>query len=250
MAGWALSASGAFGSTKAISSTSSIHGTHHIAVLIWLYYLPRSLKEAHYVDGCVARKQSGDLEPGTGAFTATMNLAVFIVIAAVLALGIILRLAITQSLQTRRSADLNGSIRPIDIEAFRNLIDPAEDDYLRHRLPSNQFRMVRRERLRAMAAYVHLIANNAVVLIRVGQAALASGDARIAEAARQLVDDSLLLRRNATVALARIYFALAWPNSGFAAIRVADRYEQLSGAAMLLGRLQNPAVAVRLAGLR
>jgi hypothetical protein len=179
-----------------------------------------------------------------------MNLAVFIVIAAVLALGIILRLAITQSLQTRRSADLNGSIRPIDIEAFRNLIDPAEDDYLRHRLPSNQFRMVRRERLRAMAAYVHLIANNAVVLIRVGQAALASGDARIAEAARQLVDDSLLLRRNATVALARIYFALAWPNSGFAAIRVADRYEQLSGAAMLLGRLQNPAVAVRLAGLR
>jgi hypothetical protein len=178
-----------------------------------------------------------------------MNLAVFIVIAAVLALGIILRLAITQSLQTKRSA-INGAIRPVDIDAFRNLIDPAEDDYLRRCLPSSQFRTVRRERLRAMAAYVQMIANNAGVLIRVGEAALATEDGRIAGAAQQLVNDSLLLRRNATVALARIYFALAWPNSGFAAVRVAERYEQLSGAAMLLGRLQNPAVAVRLAGIR
>jgi hypothetical protein len=84
------------------------------------------------------------------------------------------------------------------------------------------------------------------VLVRVGEAALASGDARIAGAAQQLVNDALLLRRNTTVALARIYLALAWPNSGFAAVRVVERYEQLSGAAMLLGRLQNPAVPVRL----
>ncbi|MFZ0298386.1 MAG: hypothetical protein WAM13_08555, partial [Candidatus Sulfotelmatobacter sp.] len=56
----------------------------------------------------------------------------------------------------------------------------------------------------------------------------------------------LLLRRNTAVALLRIYLALAWPNSGFATGRVVDRYEQLSGAAMLLGRLQNPAVPVRL----
>lgn len=179
-----------------------------------------------------------------------MNLAIFIVIAAALALGVILRLAVTQSLQTRKSADRNGAIRPVDIEAFRNLINPAEDEYLRHRLPPSQFRIVRRERLRAMAAYVQLIASNATLLVSVGEAALASGDARLAEAARQLVNDALLLRRNATVALARIYFALAWPNSGFAAIRVADRYEQLSGAAMLLGRLQNPSTPVRLSAIR
>ena len=179
-----------------------------------------------------------------------MNLAILIVIAAALALGIILRLAITQSLQVKGSADLNGAIRPLDIEAFRNLINPAEDDYLRHRLPPGQFRVVRRERLRAMAAYVQLVANNATLLVRVGESALASGDARLAEAAGQLMNDALLLRRNATVALVRIYIALAWPNSGFAAIRVADRYEQLSGAAMLLGRLQNPSMPVRLSAMR
>jgi hypothetical protein len=175
-----------------------------------------------------------------------MNLAIVLVIAAVLALSIILRLAVTRSLQAKGSTNLAVAIRPIDIEAFRNLINPAEDDYLRRRLPPAQFRVVRRERLHAMAAYVHVAAGNAVALVRAGEAALASGDLRVAAAAHQLVNDALLLRRNATVALARIYLALAWPNSGFAAVRVVDRYEQLSGAAMLLGRLQNPAVPVRL----
>jgi hypothetical protein len=175
-----------------------------------------------------------------------MNLAIVLVITAAVALGIILRLAVTPSLQAKASVGLATTIRPIDIEAFRNLINPAEDDYLRRRLPPAQFRVVRRQRLYAMAAYVHVVAENAAVLVRLGQGAVASGDARISGAAQRVVNDALLLRRNTTVALVRIYLALAWPNSGFAAIRVVDRYEQLSGAAMLLGRLQNPAVPVRL----
>jgi hypothetical protein len=175
-----------------------------------------------------------------------MILAIVLVIAALVALSVILRLAVTQNLLTKKDAGLALAIRPIDVEAFRNLIDPAEDEYLRRRLPPAQFRMVRRERLRAMAVYVQIAASNALLLVQVGETALASGDARFAEAARQLVNDALMLRRNTTLALVRIYFAMAWPNSGFAAARVADRYEQLSGAAMLLGRLQNPAVPVRI----
>lgn len=175
-----------------------------------------------------------------------MNLAIVIVISAVLALVIILSVAVTRSLQVKGSAGTAVAIRPIDIEAFRNLIDPEEDRYLRRRLPPAQFRVVRRERLRAMAAYVHVAQSNAGVLVRVGGAALASGDPQIAAAAHQLVNDALLLRRNTTMALARIYLALALPNSGFAAVRVVERYEQLNGAAMLLGRLQNPGVPIRL----
>jgi hypothetical protein len=175
-----------------------------------------------------------------------MNLAIVIVISAAFALAIILSVAVTRSLQVKGSAGTAVAIRPIDIEAFRNLIDPEEDRYLRQRLPPAQFRMVRRERLRAMAAYVQVAGGNATVLVRVGQAALASGDPNVAGAARQLVNDALLLRRNTTVALARIYLALAWPNSDFAAVRVIERYERLNGAAMLLGRLQNPVVPVRL----
>jgi hypothetical protein len=179
-----------------------------------------------------------------------MILATVLVIAAATALGIILRLAVTPSLQAKENSDLAGAIRLIDVKAFRNLIDPSEDDYLRRQLTPAQFRLVRRERLRAMAAYIHVAGTNAAVLLRAGQAAIASGDPRIAGAAQQLVNDALLLRRNTTVALARIYVALAWPNSRFAAVRVIDRYEKVSGSAMLLGRLQNPAVPVRLSALR
>jgi len=179
-----------------------------------------------------------------------MNLAIFIVIVAALALGVILRLAVSQSLQAKGTTDLAVAIRPIDTEAFRNLINPAEDEYLRRRLPPPQFRAVRRARLRAMAVYVQAAGANAAVLVRVGEAALASADPRFAAAAQQLVNDALLLRRNTTVALVRIYLALALPNSGFAAVRVVDRYEHLSGVAMLLGRLQNPAAAIRLSALR
>ena len=180
-----------------------------------------------------------------------MILAIIIVIAAIVALGTILRLATTQHLQvSRERAGVVGSIRPVDIEAFRNLVDAAEDAYLRRRLSPAEFRVVRRKRLHAMAAYVQAVGENAAVLVRVGELALASGDPRIAAAAQQQVNDALLFRRTATVALARIYFALAWPYSTFAAVRVVDRYEQLSGSAMLLGRLQNPAVAVRLSAPR
>jgi hypothetical protein len=174
-----------------------------------------------------------------------MNLAVVIVIAAAISLVVILRLAVTRSLQGRKSNSL-ATIQPIDMEGFRNLINPAEDDFLRRRLPSGEFRPIRRLRLRAMAAYVEVAAGNAEILVRAGETALASGDLRTAEAARELVNQALLLRRNTTIAMFRIYLALAWPYSTFAAIRVIDRYEQVSGSAMLLGRLQNPGAAVRL----
>lgn len=174
-----------------------------------------------------------------------MNLAVVVVAAAILALGIILRLAVTQGLQVKESSSLAGAIRPIDLEAFRNLIDPAEDEYLRHRLPPRQFRGVRRARLLAVAAYVRVASANAAALVRVAESVLVTGDPGVADAARELVNDALTLRRNTAVALARIYLALAWPYSDFAAARVIDRYERMSGAAMLLGRLQNPAVPVR-----
>jgi hypothetical protein len=175
-----------------------------------------------------------------------MTLAIFIVIAAAIALAIILQIAVSRRLQTSRTAGLAAFIQPIDVEAFRNLVNPTEDDYLRLRLPPPQFRHVRRQRLLAMAAYVKAAGRNADVLIRIGQAALASSDARALQAAQQLVEEATLLRRNAALSLAKIYVALAWPNSGLEASRVADGYERLNGSAMLLGRLQNPAVPVRL----
>ena len=176
-----------------------------------------------------------------------MTLAIILVIVAALALIFILGITVSRSLQVSEGASLAGKIQPIDVAAFRNLINPAEDDYLRRRLPASEFRVVRRQRLRAMAAYVQTAGRNAAVLVLMGQSALAAADPQTLEAARQLVDNALLLRRNATFALVRIYVALAWPNSGLAATPILHGYERLNGSAMLLGRLQNPAAPVRIA---
>jgi hypothetical protein len=175
-----------------------------------------------------------------------MNIAIILVIAAVVALAIILRLSISGRLQVSDSSGLASRIEPLDIEAFRNLVNPAEDAYLRRRLPPAEFRHVRRERLHATAAYVRAASRNAAILVRIGQTALASSNPNTAEAARQLVDQALLLRRNAAFALLRIYVTLAWPGESLAAAPVLDSYRDLSGAAMLLGRLQNPAAPVRI----
>jgi hypothetical protein len=175
-----------------------------------------------------------------------MTLAIILVIVAALALIFILGITVSRSLQVSEGASLGGKIQPIDVAAFRNLINPAEDDYLRRRLPASEFRVVRRQRLRAMAAYVQTAGRNAAVLVLMGQSALAAADPQTSEAARQLVDNALLLRRNATLALVRIYIALVWPNSGLAATPILHGYERLNGSAMLLGRLQNPAAPVRI----
>jgi len=176
-----------------------------------------------------------------------MTLAIILIIFAVLALVSILSMTVTRSLRLSEGSGSAARIEPVDVEAFRNLVSPAEDDHLRHNLSPADFRHVRRERLRAAAAYVQVAGRNAAILARIGQNALSSGDARTAEAATRLVDQALRLRRNAAVALFRIYVALAWPNAGLAARPILDRYGDLSGAAMLLGRLQNPTEPVRIA---
>jgi hypothetical protein len=173
---------------------------------------------------------------------------VILIVAAVATLASVAGLVVSRALRPASKADLEAQIEAIDVAAFRNLIDPAEDEYLRRHLSAAQFRVTQRARLRARAAYVRVAGRNAAVLIRMGQTALATNDTRVREAALRLVNDALLLRRNAGFALLRIYADMAWPNRSTAAAGLIDRYERLGDSAMLLGRLRNPGVAVRVTG--
>lgn len=167
-----------------------------------------------------------------------MTLAIVLIIVAVLGLIFLVRVTLLGGEQRSGGSQ---QLQLIDLDAFRNLVDPAESAYLRRRLPAPEFRRVQRARLRAMASYVHAAGHNATALVRIGQAALAGNDAQTSQAARELVDNAVLLRRNATFALCRIYVALAWPHVGLAADPILHDYERVNGSAMLLGRLQNPA---------
>jgi hypothetical protein len=170
-----------------------------------------------------------------------MNLAFLLVVTALISLVVVILVARSQ-LQFSHATE----IQPVDVDAFRNLADPRESQYLRSRLPRVEFRRIQRMRLRALAAYVRAVGQNAGMLIGAGQRAMNSGHGETVEAARELVDEALLLRRNAGLALMRIYWGLLWPNAGFAAAPLLEGYKRLSGSAMLLSRLQNPTATVRL----
>ncbi len=175
-----------------------------------------------------------------------MTLAILLTVAAVLGLVLVVRIALSRMLVVKGAGDVAHAIQPLDVEAFRNLCDPDDDDFLYTQLPPADFRRVRRARLRATAGYIRTAGRNAAVLVRLGQSAITSSDPQIAAAALQLVNQALLLRRNTFLALLRIYVALAWPLSRPATDSVLEGYHRLSGSAMLLGKLQNPAVPVRI----
>jgi hypothetical protein len=176
---------------------------------------------------------------------APTSLALLLLTAAALTLATVLTIAVRSALQV--GAENICDIQPLDLDAFRNLTDPAENEYLRQKLSAGDYRSVQRLRLKAMAAYVRIAGQNAALLVRLGASAAQSSDLETASAARELMDSALLLRRNAAFALCRIYAAWLWPNAHFTASSVLDGYRQMSGSAMLLGRLQNPATPVRIA---
>jgi hypothetical protein len=170
-----------------------------------------------------------------------MNLALILVLVAIISFIAIILVA-----RSRLQFANATQIQAIDVDAFRNLADPRESEYLRTRLPAAEFRHIQRIRLRALAAYLRVVGRNAVLLIHIGQLALTSENIQTAEAARKLVDEALLLRRNTSLAMLRIYLRLLWPNTRFAATPILESYERLSGSAMLLSRLQNPAATLRI----
>src|SRR2546423_10898362 len=99
--------------------------------------------------------------------------------------------------------DLVGRTRPVDIDAFRNLIDPAEEDFLRENLPASEFLAIQKERLYAAMEYVSCAAHNAAVLVRLGEAARLSLDPKIAEAGRPMLGTALRLLLYALLATVR-----------------------------------------------
>ena len=85
-------------------------------------------------------------------------------------------------LATRRGRDLPdldrtvAVIRALDVEAFRNLVDPAEEEFLRASLPAREFRRIKRERAQTALVYVKELSKASLQFARFGDAAQQSPD--------------------------------------------------------------------------
>jgi hypothetical protein len=135
-------------------------------------------------------------------------------------------------------AELNGNIRAVDLEAFRNLIDPEEEEFLRGNLPAGEFRAIQRQRLRAAIDYLAAVSHNAALLLHLGLSARRSADPRIAETAQNLVDNALRLRLYSALAICKLCVRVAFPSAVLQPAGVAELYQVMTEWAAQLGRLQ------------
>jgi hypothetical protein len=139
---------------------------------------------------------------------------------------------------------IKGSMREIDVEALRNLLDPEEEQYLRENLPAADFRAVQRERLGAALDYIGALSHNASLLLKLGQSARQSPNPRIADVGRHVVDNAVRLRLYALQVRCGLYAKITFPGATLEPRAVVTHYQEVNNWAALLGRLQHPGGAV------
>ena len=140
-------------------------------------------------------------------------------------------------------------LKPVDLVAFRNLVDPDEEEFLQSNLSPVDFRILQRERLRAAVDYIAVTRRNAAVLLRMGEAAARSENSETVLASRRLMYSAYRLRLYAPFVIAMLLLRVALPNSRFALCWLLDHYERLSSAASDVARAQYPMYAARLSAV-
>lgn len=100
--------------------------------------------------------------------------------------------------------ELSQHLRPLDFEAFLNLVDPAEEEFLRREVSPADFAEIRKERMRAVLEYMAAARHNAAVLLRLGEAAQRSQDEALVRAGEQMVAGALTFRTNAVLLTLKI----------------------------------------------
>lgn len=166
-----------------------------------------------------------------------------ILVAAGLALAGFLFCVVRGSHRAKGMLEEVGTVtRPVDLAAFRNLVDPAEDEFLRANLPPAAFRRVQRERLRAAIVYVQRSAANAAVLLRIGEA-MSREEPEMAALGREIADAALRLRMYALMVLVVLHARVWFPQIGAPVAEVSTRYEHLRDQFGRLARTRRPAEA-------
>src|SRR6476646_3492048 len=164
--------------------------------------------------------------------------AVFVALS-LLALVLILHFAKGHHVKRGDLALLASQLRPVDVPAFRNLINEGEEQYLRAHLPQREFRSIQRERKLATIEYIRCAANNAAILIRFAEAARESSDPAVAQAADKLFDNALRLRLYSFRTVPRLYAGILLPGLSLVPPGIADAYDTLNRQVVILG-LQYP----------
>ena len=129
-----------------------------------------------------------------------------------------------------------GQLVPVDLEAFENLTDPEEEEFLRVNLSSAEFRGVQRSRLRAARMYVAALSENAGTLVAVGQSARLDADPEIAASGAEILQRAIRIKVWCLFALLRLSAAMVFPTMLSPSGEIANQYLLVTYMAANLSR--------------
>jgi len=175
-----------------------------------------------------------------GLISPAMIAAWTLVAVALFALAILMYVAIRS--RTRR-LDLEKAVqafRSLDIDAFRNLVDSAEDAFLRDNLPPKKFREIKRQRAWAALIYVWEAGKAATALANIGQALKRHSDPRIAASGVPLSENAWRLRLQTIGASLHLLTEILLPDLESRSLPpLVDQYERASETLVRLGRFSS-----------
>ena len=124
----------------------------------------------------------------------------------------------------RRQAERAEQLIPVDLDAFENLIDLDEEQFLKFNLSPPEFRQVQRSRLRAARVYVAALSGNAGILVGMGQSARLNPNPETAAAGAEIIQRALQLKVWCLLAMFRLSVALVFPTLFSPSTKIANQY--------------------------
>ncbi len=161
-----------------------------------------------------------------------MSATLLFVVAAIIFLSIFVVLTFRRRRNLPDIEPTIETVQSLDIEAFRNLMDPREEAFLRANLPSAKFRTVQRERARAGLAYVRELSKAGLQFARIGDVAQRDPNPEVAAWGRQLANSAIELRISAL--RASVYMTLAFVFPGLRLRSSHPLFEKYDRATHLL----------------
>ncbi len=169
-----------------------------------------------------------------------MTISLIVVCSAVFALAAVILLVGRPRHSFFDREDLASQLRSINVAAFLNLVDPHEEAFLKHHLPSMIFRRIHRERMWAAMEYAWHAAHNARLLMQFAEMARRDSNHAIAVAAESLYQDALTCRVRSLRLLPRLALSAALPGRSELPANFADTYESLGCKFKSFSRLHVP----------
>jgi len=137
-----------------------------------------------------------------------------------------------------RRKQAGQSIRPVDLQAFRTLMDRDDETFLRERLPRARFFHLKRQRIRVTFRYVNRIAANASAVLHMGEAARLSSTPEVADAAAQVMELAAQIRLQCIMAMAKLSMEYMMPSLQLTPGMLVPKYQSLRDNVSRLGDLQ------------